>query len=318
MQTHTPSKIPVDSKNSSRQKNILVAGANGYIGKKLVHRLQAGENHIRCLVRNPGLTKGNSSNKLQVIQGDLLDFESIESAFEGIDTAFYLAHSLEVKKDFEQLEKLAAVNFANAARSANIQRIIYLGALGSPKDGPLSPHLKSRKEVGDILRKSGVPVLEFQASIILGSGSLSFEMIKALSERLPVMLMPKWVYVKAQPISVQDVMELLLQGMNVKMGQSEIIEIGGRDQVSYKDLISEYCRQRKLKRLLIPVPVLTPWLSSLWLELVTPIYANVGRKLVESIKNPTVVKDNKASRIFPEIHPVGYSQAIEMAIEEAV
>ncbi|GJL79549.1 MAG: hypothetical protein NPINA01_25380 [Nitrospinaceae bacterium] len=301
----------------SKDKNILIVGATGYIGQKLIQRLKETGNPIRCLVRNPRSFKENPSQQIQIQQGDLIDFESIKNAFTGIDTAFYLVHSLDVKRDFEKQEQKAATNFANAAKSANIKRIIYLGALGNEEEGPLSPHLQSRKEVGNILRSSGVPVLEFQASIILGSGSLSFEMIRTLSERLPAMLMPKWVFVKAQPIGVADVLEFLMQGIDIKMQHNEIIEIGGPEQVSYKDLISEYCRQRKLQRLLIPVPVLTPWLSSLWLELVTPIYARVGRKLVESIKNPTVVKNDKASRVFPGIHPRGISEAIGKAIHEA-
>lgn len=317
MQTQTTSETPEHETKISRKKNILVSGATGYIGQKLVRRLQKRENNIRCLVRRTGALKGNVSNQIQVTQGDLLNFESIKNAFTGIDTAFYLAHSLDKKKDFEKSEEIAAANFSRAAKSANIKRIIYLGALGNSEDCPLSPHLKSRKAVGTILRNSGIPILEFQASIILGSGSLSFEMIKALSERLPVMLLPKWVSVKAQPISANDVMEFLLQGMDFKMEQNEIFEIGGRDQVSYKDLISEYCRQRQLKRFFIPVPVLTPWLSSLWLELVTPIYAKVGRKLVESIKNPTVVKNDKALHTFPAINPIGVAEAIEIAIQES-
>lgn len=318
MKTLIPSIVSENVKKDSDRDNILIVGATGYIGKKLIHRLQEKRCAIRCLVRNANSLKGDLPNPPQIMRGDLLDLESIKNACEGIDTAFYLAHSLDAKNDFDKIEKIAATNFATAARSANIKRIIYLGALGNPKDCPLSPHLKSRKEVGTILRNSGVPVLEFQASIILGSGSLSFEMIRALSERLPVMLMPKWVMVKAQPIGINDVMEFLLQGIDCKIKQNEIIEIGGGDQFSYRDLIAEYCRQRNLKRMLIPVPVLTPWLSSLWLQLVTPIYATVGRKLIESIKNTTVVESKKAAQFFPSIQPVGISEAIRIAINETI
>lgn len=316
MKTLTSSKVSEHFKKDSGFKNILIVGATGYIGKNLIDRLQEKRFAIRCLVRNENSLKRDLPTPPQIMRGDLLDLESIKIAFEGIDTAFYLAHSLDAKNDFDKLEKAAATNFATAAKSANIKRIIYLGALGNSMDGPLSPHLKSRKEVGNILRNSGVPVLEFQASIVLGSGSLSFEMIRALSERLPVMLMPKWVMVKAQPISINDVMEFLVQGIGCKINQNEIIEIGGQDQFSYRDLIAEYCKQRNLKRVLIPVPVLTPWLSSLWLQLVTPIYARVGRKLIESIKNTTVVENNKASQFFPSIKPMSVSQAMKAAIND--
>ena len=316
MKTLTSSKVSEHFKNDSGFQNILIVGATGYIGKNLIDRLQEKRFAIRYLVRNANSLKSNLPNPPQIMRGDLLDLESIKIAFKGIDTAFYLAHSLDAKNDFENLEKIAATNFATAAKSANIKRIIYLGALGNSTDGPLSPHLKSRKKVGNILRNSGIPVLEFQASIVLGSGSLSFEMIRALSERLPVMLMPKWVMVKAQPISINDVMEFLLKGIDCKINQNEIIEIGGQDQFSYRDLIAEYCSQRNLKRILIPVPVLTPWLSSLWLQLVTPIYARVGRKLIESIKNTTIVENNKASQFFPSIKPMSVSQAMKVAINE--
>jgi len=316
MKTLTATKVSEYFKKDSEFKNILIVGATGYIGQNLIDRLQEKKCAIRCLVRNANSLKSNLPNPPQIMRGDLLDLESIKNAFKGIDTAFYLAHSLDAKNDFDQLEKIAAKNFATAAKSANIKRIIYLGALGNSKDGSLSPHLKSRKDVGTILRNSGIQVLEFQASIVLGSGSLSFEMIRALSERLPVMIMPKWVMVKAQPISISDVMDFLLQGIDCKIHQNEIIEIGGQDQFSYRDLIAEYCSQLNLKRILIPVPVLTPWLSSLWLQLVTPIYARVGRKLIESIKNTTVVENDKASLIFPSIRPMNVSQAMKLAIDE--
>ena len=316
MKTLTSSNVSEPLKKEHEFNNILIAGATGYIGKNLIDRLQKKRCAIRCLVRNANSLKGNLPNPPQLIRGDLLDLESIKNAFKGIDTAFYLAHSLDVKNDFEKIEKMAAANFATAAKSGNIKRIIYLGALGNPTEGPLSPHLKSRKEVGSILRDSGIPVLEFQASIVLGSGSLSFEMIRALSERLPVMLMPKWVMVKAQPIGINDVMEFLVQGIDCEINQNEIIEIGGKDQFSYRDLIAEYCRQKNLKRVLIPVPVLTPWLSSLWLQLVTPVYASVGRKLIESIKNTTVVESEKAAQLFPSIKPMSVSQAMKAAIDE--
>ena len=293
--------------------NILVTGATGYIGSQLIQSLSLMPCQIRCLARNPDRIK--KTGKTEVFQGDLLSYDSFRASFKGVDVAFYLVHSMDSKNDFERLECEAATNFAKAAVENKIQRIIYLGALGSEEEGALSPHLHSRKKVGDILRASGVQVIEFQASIILGAGSLSFEMIRALSEKLLVMIMPKWVSVKAQPIGIKDVLEYLTQAIDLKVAGNEIYEIGGPDQVSYKELIQEYSRQRGLKRFLIPVPVLTPWLSSLWLALVTPVYARVGKKLILSIKNPTLVKNDKALVIFSAIKPMKVSEAISLALK---
>lgn len=293
---------------------ILITGATGYIGGQLIKRLSEMPVQIRCLARNPDHIKNFINSSIEVYRGDLLSYDSLRESFKGIDVAFYLVHSMNSKNDFERLEAEAAINFARAAAEHKIQRIIYLGALGSEEEGTLSPHLKSRKQVGNILRDSETQVIEFQASIILGKGSLSYEMIKALSEKLKVMIMPKWVSVNAQPIGIKDVVDYLTQAINIKIEGHQVYEIGGPDQVSYRALIQEYCRQRGLKRFLIPVPVLTPWLSSLWLALVTPVYARVGKKLILSIKNPTVVKNDKALKVFPSIKPMKVSKAISLAL----
>jgi len=294
--------------------NVLVTGATGYVGGQLIKRLSEMKFQVRCLARNPKRIKNFINTSIEVHHGDLLSYDSFRESFKGIDVAFYLVHSMDSKNDFDRLEAEAAINFARAAAEHKIQRIIYLGALGSKEEGDLSPHLKSRKQVGNILRDSKTQVIEFQASIILGEGSLSYEMIKALSERLKVMIMPKWVSVNAQPISIKDVLDYLTQAINLKVEGNQIYQIGGPDQVSYRALIQEYCRQRGLKRLLIPVPVLTPWLSSLWLAFVTPVYARVGKKLILSIKNPTLVKNDKALKIFPSIKPMKVSEAISLAL----
>ena len=294
---------------------ILVTGSTGYIGSQLVQRLSQMPFQIRCLARDPDRIKDIKNTSIEIRRGDLLSYDGLRESFKGIDVAYYLVHSMNSKNDFERLECEAAKNFAQAAVENKVKRIIYLGALGSEKEGALSPHLQSRKKVGNILRDSGIQVIEFQASIILGAGSLSYEMIKALSEKLLVMIMPKWVSVKAQPIGIKDVLDYLIQAIDLKVERNEIYEIGGPDQVSYKELIQEYSRQRGLKRFLIPVPVLTPWLSSLWLALVTPVYARVGRKLILSIKNPTLVKNDKALKVFPAIKPMKISEAISLALK---
>jgi hypothetical protein len=202
--------------------------------------------------------------------------------------------------------------FGAAARNAGVKRIIYLGGLGEADPG-LSAHLRSRHEVGERLRAHGVPVIEFRASIILGSGSLSFEMIRALVERLPVMVTPRWVQVTAQPIAIGDVLAYLRHALQLEVASHVTFEIGGPDQVSYGDLMREYARQRGLRRLMIPVPLLTPRLSSLWLGLVTPLYARVGRKLIDSLRHPTVVRDDSAQRLFA-IRPIGVREAIASAL----
>jgi uncharacterized protein YbjT (DUF2867 family) len=249
----------------------------------------------------------------EVVQGDALDAASVQQALEGIHTAYYLIHSMGAKQDFVTLESQAALGFARAARECGLKRIIYLGGLGNSGSG-LSPHLQSRQAVGQTLRSVGVQVIEFRASIVIGSGSLSFEMIRALVERLPVMITPRWVSVRAQPIAITDLLNYLVSALDIEDTASQVYEIGGAEQVSYEDLMREYARQRGLRRFMIPVPVLSPRLSSLWLGLVTPLYARVGRKLVESVRHETIVRDPVALKAF-NIRPRGVATAISEALE---
>jgi uncharacterized protein YbjT (DUF2867 family) len=246
-----------------------------------------------------------------VVAGDVQDRESLDRALAGCEAAYYLVHSMGVGSGFEEADRQAAASFGEAARAAGLRRIMYLGGLGS--GGGLSPHLASRQEVGRLLAASGVPTLEFRASIVIGSGSLSFEMIRALVERLPVMVTPRWVRTAAQPIAIEDVIAYLLAGLDVELPESRVFEIGGKDVVSYEGLMREYGRQRGLRRLIVPVPVLSAGLSSRWLGLVTPLYARVGRKLIDSLGNPTVVTDESARRVFP-VRPRGFREAIARAL----
>lgn len=267
---------------------------------------------VRCLARQPDHLRSRGPAGVEVVPGDLLEASSLSTAMSGVQAAFYLVHSMGAIGDFEAQDRLAADHFAAAARAAGVQRLIYLGGLGEDEPG-LSAHLRSRHEVGERLRAHGVPVIEFRASIIIGSGSLSFEMIRALVERLPVMLTPRWVNVAAQPIAIRDVLAYLRAALTLKADGHAIYEIGGPDRVSYGDLMREYARQRGLRRLMIPVPFLTPRLSSLWLGLVTPLFARVGRKLIDSIRHPTVVRDASAARAF-SIHPISSSEAMARAL----
>lgn len=242
--------------------------------------------------------------------GDVLRPETLAPALHGIHTAYYLVHSMATHGDFEQADREAARAFAVGCRAAGVRKIVYLGGLGTKG---LSDHLASRQEVGEILRSSGVPTIEFRASIVIGSGSASFEMIRALVEKLPVMVTPRWVRTQAQPIAVEDVVAYLVAALDHAPEGAEIYEIGGADKVSYLELMHEYARQRGLRRHMIPVPVLTPRLSSLWLWLVTPVYAGIGRQLVDSLRNETVVHDTLAAEVFP-VEPRGSREAIARAL----
>lgn len=295
------------------QSTICLTGATGYIGGRLLRLLERRGARVRCLTRRPENLRGQVSSSTDVVRADVLDRHSLSAALSGAEVAYYLIHSMGNQGNFAENDRKAAANFASAAKEGGVRRIIYLGGLGDPEAEELSPHLRSRHEVGEVLRTSGAQVIEFRASIIIGSGSLSFELIRSLVERLPVMICPRWVSTLTQPIAVEDVLEYLLAALDIPEKQDCIFQIGGPDQVSYGDIMREYARQRGLKRLMISVPVLTPRLSSLWLGLVTPVYARVGKKLIEGVRNPTLVHSSAAVDAF-EIRPRNLRQAIERAL----
>jgi uncharacterized protein YbjT (DUF2867 family) len=258
--------------------------------------------------------KSKVSPTTEVVTGDVQDRASLDAALVGVTAAYYLVHSMGDGGSFEDADRKAAENFGAAAKAAGVERIIYLGGLGR-EDMALSAHLRSRQEVGQILRQSGVPVLEFRASIVIGAGSLSFEMIRSLVERLPIMITPKWVKVPAQPIAIEDLLEYLVAALELPVAQYRVYEIGGQDQVSYADIMRIYARQRGRRLRMIPVPVLSPYVSSLWLGLITPLYARVGRKLIQSIVHPTVVMDDIALRTFA-VRPMGVEDAVAHALAD--
>lgn len=290
---------------------VLVTGATGYIGGRLVTRLAARGWRVRAMARRPAALAGRFPDAVETCAGDVLDRASLEGALQGVETACYLVHSMGAD-GFEANDRLGAANFGAAARAAGVQRIVYVGGLGRAEED-LSPHLRSRHEVGRVLGEAGVPVLELRASIVIGSGSLSFEMIRSLTERLPVMITPRWVHVRAQPIAIDDLLDYLEEAASMPVDRCRTYEVGGADQVSYADIMREYARQRRLPLRMLPVPVLTPYLSSLWLGLVTPLYARVGRKLIESIIHPTVVEDTTALDVFA-VRPVGMAEAVRRAL----
>lgn len=267
---------------------------------------------MRCLARRPSALADKVGPNTLVVAGDVLDPASLEAAMRGVDVAYYLVHSMGASGSFEETDRQAAMNFGAAAKAAGVRRIIYLGGLGR-SDEDLSPHLRSRQEVGNVLRASGVPVLELRASVVIGSGSLSFEMIRALVERLPIMITPRWVNVPAQPIAIDDVLAYLVEALALPDDECRIYEIGGADRMSYADIMRTYARMRGLRLRMISVPVLTPFVSSLWLGLVTPLYARIGRKLIQSIIHSTVVRDDAALRAFT-VRPIGVEEAVRRAL----
>jgi len=293
---------------------VLLTGATGYVGGRLLPLLEATPWRVRCLARDPSRIRSRARPETQVVGGDVLDPLSLAEALRGVGTAWYLVHLMSGSKAFEEDDRKAAMNFARAAKEAGVSRIIYLGGLGDEDDPALSPHLRSRHEVGRLLRESGAEVIEFRASVVIGTGSLSFDLVRSLTDRLPVMLCPKWLSTPTQPIAVDDVLAYLLAASDLPPGPSRIIEIGGAGVVTYGDIIREYARQRGLRRWLISVPVLTPYLSSLWLALVTPAGFDVGRHLIEGLKNPTVVLRPDAANLFPAIRPVGMQEAVRNAL----
>lgn len=293
---------------------VLITGSTGYVGGRLKKVLQEKGYPLTLLVRSHAFIEAPSSEKVRYVVGSAEERRILLDAFSGVEVAFYFIHSMGSNEDFSERDRQIARNFAECASKAGVKRIIYLGGLGSPCD-ELSPHLKSRHEVGEILRLNAeeVQVLELRASIVIGSGSLSFEMVRALTEKLYVMITPKWVNTVAQPIGIKDLLSYLVKSIDVEVQGNLILEIGGNDRVSYAGLMQEYAKQRGLRRWMIPVPVLSPRLSSLWLGSVTPLYARVGRKLIESATSPTVVHDPLATHLF-KIKPAGYSEAIRLAI----
>jgi uncharacterized protein YbjT (DUF2867 family) len=293
----------------SARRLVLVTGATGYVGGRLLPALLARGERVRCLVRRPEAIAPRPG--LAVVAGDALDAAAVRRALESVGVAYYLIHAMGAAAGFQERDRQAARIFAEAARDAGVQRIVYLGGLGSGPD--LSTHLASRQEVGRLLASTGVETIEFRASIVIGSGSLSFELVRALTDRLPMMITPHWVRTRAQPIAIEDVIAYLVAALDLDAGAGGIFEIGGADVATYSELMNEYARQRGLHRLLVPVPVLTPRLSSLWLGLVTPVYARVGRTLVESLPHETVVHDPSALERFA-IRPRGYREAIARAL----
>ncbi len=291
---------------------VLVTGASGYVGGRLVPELLGDGYSVRCVVRDPRkLDQAPWRSHVDVVRADIGG--DLAEAMDGIDVAVYLVHSIGEGPDWVARERAVAENFRCAAERSGVRRIVYLGGLGED-DSNLSDHLRSRHEVGKVLAGGSIEVVELRAAVVIGSGSASFEMLRYLTEVLPVMVTPKWVHTLCQPISIRDVLRYLVSAIGQPGRLTGILEIGGPDVVSYAQMMAIYAQQAGLtKRRLIPVPVLTPRLSSLWVGLVTPVPAQLARPLVDSLVNSVVVTDRRAETLFP-FERVPLAEAIHRAI----
>ena len=303
------------SQIESTQAPVLVTGATGYIGGRLVPRLLEAGFPVRCLVRDPERLRGKGwFNDVEVAQADVLHADGLTAALSGVGTAYYLIHSMgAAEAGFEDRDLQAARNFAAAAHVAGVQHIVYLGGLGAGHKG-MSKHLASRQATGEALATAGVPVTEFRAAIIVGSGSISFEMVRYLSERLPVMITPKWVETKVQPIAIRDVLSFLQGALERPPRGHHIVEIGGPNVLTYREMMLTYARVRGLERRMISTPVLSPKLSAYWVNLITPIPASIARPLVEGLTSEVVVDDPEPAKAYG-VRPISYETAVKLALD---
>ncbi|MEU5540087.1 SDR family oxidoreductase [Streptomyces sp. NPDC020362] len=299
----------------------LVTGGTGYIGGRLVPELLAAGLRVRCLARSPGKLRDHPwAGDVEVVRGDVTDPDSVAEALRDVEVAYYLVHALGTGDDFEETDRRAARIFGARARAAGVRRIVYLGGL-TPDGVPereLSPHLRSRTEVGRILRDSGVPTTVLRAAVIIGSGSASFEMLRYLTERLPVMVTPSWVRTRIQPVAVRDVLRILVGSAGMPADVSRAFDIGGPDVLTYREMMVRYAAVAGLpRRFILPVPVLTPGLSSHWVGLVTPVPAAIARPLTESLRHEVVCHERDIGAYVPDPpgHPLPFDEAVRLALQ---
>ena len=293
--------------------NILVTGASGYIGGKLVPRLEALGHQVTCLVRNPDRLAGRRWENVTILQADLLDPASLPPVMKDIEVAYYLVHSMaDGMGGYLERDHTAAQNFAAAARESGMQRIIYLGGLGE-RSKFISPHLEARQHVGDILRHSGLPVTEFRAAIVIGSGSMSFEMIRYLTERLPVLFTPKWITTLCQPIAIENVLDYLTLSLTEPRSTGSLFEIGGPEVLTYEEIICGYALARHLNRKLVNLPFLTTRMLAFGADVVTPLPTPYLHILIEGLRSEVVVRDPSAQEVF-KLKLIPYHAAIQQAL----
>ncbi len=291
---------------------IAIVGASGFVGQNLLRYILANTDYdVRAICRSPESIQFNKqyANRVQIVPADVFDYEIIKKGLENANAGIYLIHMMAAKGDYYDLETKAAETFGKAAQVANLPRVIYMGGLGNDAD-KLSRHLQSRHHTGAILKNYIPLVIEFRASMIVGDGSIAYDIMKSLVKNLPVQTMPAWAITKTQPIALQDALHYLVAGITVHSQHSEIVEIGGPEQLSYKDLVARYASYKGKKPILIMIPVVPLWLGAWWLNLFTPArHAKVGRQMAESLRNPMIVTNNRAAELFPHIHPESIEKA---------
>ncbi|PWI42453.1 NAD(P)-dependent oxidoreductase [Streptomyces sp. ICBB 8177] len=309
-----------EARVSGEGERCLVTGATGYIGGRLVPQLLATGYRVRCLARSPEKLRDHPwAGQAEIARGDVTDAADVAEAMRGVDVAYYLVHALGTGSDFEETDRRAARIFGERAREAGVRRIVYLGGL-TPAGVPerdLSPHLRSRAEVGRILLDSGVPTAVLRAAVIIGSGSASFEMLRYLTERLPVMVTPSWVGTRIQPLAVRDVLRILVGCARLPGDVNRTFDVGGPEVLTYREMMCRYAAVAGLpRRLILPVRVLTPGLSSQWVGLVTPVPASIARPLAESLRHEVVCHEHDIARYVPDPpgHPLGFDESVRLAL----
>lgn len=297
-------------------KLILVTGANGYIGGCLVPRLLEKGYRVRCLTRNPTHLEDRSwFPRVETFQGDIIACGTIDKALEGVTASYYFVHNMSSGLRYPERDIIAATNFGAAAGKAGVEHIIYLGGLADP-GAEISSHMRSRLQTGDRLREGGVAVTEFRASMIIGAGSISFEMIRFLTEQCPILIGPRWFHNYAQPIAIENVLDYLLAALEIQRCQNQVIEIGGKDIITYAEALLIYANVRGLKRKLIILPIMPLEFMAFGVDKLTPVPANIARPLIDGMRSNSIVKNDAASRLFPEIQPVDYRLAISAALSK--
>jgi uncharacterized protein YbjT (DUF2867 family) len=289
--------------------DVLVAGASGFVGRRLCAALAEHGVQVRAMTRHPDSYEGAGT----AVHGDVHDAESLPAALEGCRATDYLVHSLG-SRDFERLDADAARAFGRAAADAGVRQIVYLGGLGSDED-QLSAHLRSRREVEELLGTAGVPVTVLRAGIVIGDGGISWELTRQLVEHLPVMVTPRWVSTRTQPIAVDDVVRYLVGVLDNEEALGRVFEVGGPEVLQYATMLRRVARIEGKRRMLVPVPLLSPSLSSRWLSLVTDVDTQTGRSLIDSMTNEVVVRDDSIRTVVP-FEPVGYDDAVRQALAE--
>lgn len=282
----------------TQQKPDLVVGASGYIGTNLVEFLLAEGRPVRAASRNIEVLEGRGWEGVEFCQADVLEPETLDTALAGVDTAYYLVHSMAAGKSFPEIDARAARNFAQAAARQNVRRIVYLGGL--TPDDPRSDHLKSRQETGDILREGSVPVTELRAGMIIGPGSAAWEVIRDLVNHLPVMVTPRWVFSRSSPIALGNLLRYLADVPKHEETANEIYDVAGPDILTYEDIMRRYGQLVDRKPIIIPVPVLTPRLSSYWLRLVTAVPTSIARALIDGLSQDVIAKDARIAELIPQ------------------